>query len=266
MSLGGHLREARNRVGWAALGLIVCFVIGWLAYPFIFDALMVPVREMHGGGAETNLNFTGVLDPFDTKVRTSFFVAVVLSCPWWLAQFWLYVAPGLTRREKWIGLAFVGAGVPLFVGGAALAWNVLPKAVEILSSVTPEGVWNLVSAADYLTFVMQFMFIFGCAFLLPLSMVALTGAGIVRAVTWRRGWRWAVVGISVFAALATPSPDAVSMIFMMIPMVALYGLALLVCAWVDRRRAKAAAAREAEWDAEHDGGASPDGDAAPSSS
>lgn len=252
MSLGDHLRELRRRVTWAALGVLIGAGIGWWLYPQIFDLLLEPVQAIQGGGGETTLNFSEVLGPFDTKVRVSLFVGLLLSSPWWLLQFWLYVAPGLTRREKGIGLAFVLTGVPLFVGGAYLAWSVLPRAVAILTAATPEGAWNLVGAAAYLTFVMQFMFIFGVAFLLPLIMVALTSIGLVRARTWRNGWRWAIIVIAIFAAFATPSPDALSMFFMAVPMAALYGFALLICLWIDRRRDRALAAREREWEAERE--------------
>lgn len=116
MSLGDHLRELRRRVFWVAVGLLIGSAIGWWVYPQLFDILMEPVLQMQGGGSETALSFGEVLGPLDTKVRVSLFVGTLISSPWWLLQFWLYVAPGLTRREKGIGLAFVLTGVPLFLG------------------------------------------------------------------------------------------------------------------------------------------------------
>lgn len=246
MSLGEHLRELRRRILLSCLGVLVGAVVGWIFYPWVFDLLLTPVRDITGGGAETSLNFADVMAAFDTKIRVSLFVGAIVSCPWWLAQFWLFVAPGLTRREKQVGLLFVGAGVPLFVGGAWLAWSVLPNAVHLLTSATPDGVWNLINAANYLAFVMQFMVIFGLAFLLPLVMVALTAIGVVRARTWVKGWRWAVLAIFVFAAFATPSPDAVSMLMLALPICGLYALALGVAWMLDRRRQRRLAAHEAE--------------------
>lgn len=246
MALGEHLRELRRRFLLVLLGLVVGGALGWLVYDQVFDLLLDPIRAIEGGGEQTNLNFTDVMGPFDMKVRLSLFIGTLVSSPWWLAQLWLFIAPGLTRREKVTGLGVVAAGVPLFLGGAFLAWSVLPNAVRLLTGATPDGTLNLLTAAEYLTFVMQFILIFGAAFLLPLIMVALTAVGVVRGTTWRRGWRWAIVGIFTFAAFATPSPDALSMVIMALPICGLYGLALTVCWWLDRRRERRLAEPDTE--------------------
>lgn len=242
MSLADHLRELRRRTVWAFVGILLGAIAGWIFYEQVFALLRQPIDAIAQQGIETNLNFQDVMAAFDLRVRVSFFLGLLVASPWWLYQLWAYLAPGLTGKEKRIGLTFVGAGVPLFLGGAYVAWSVLPNAVHLLAGATPEGVLNLLNAANYLTFVMQFMVIFGLAFLLPLLMVMLTAVSVVRAATWRKGWRWAIIGIFTFAAFATPSPDAVSMIVMALPICGLYGLALLVCALLDRRRERRLAA------------------------
>lgn len=246
MALGDHLRELRRRFVLAFVGIALGAIAGWFVYEPVFALAAEAIRGAEGGGVLTELNFTQAMAAFDLKVRVSFFLGLLMSSPWWIYQLWAFVAPGLTKRERNLGLAFVAAAVPLFLGGAYLAWAVLPNAVELLTSATPDGVSNLLDAAAYLTFVMQFMLIFGLAFLLPLLMVAVTAVGVVRGETWRKGWRWAIVGIFTFAAFATPSPDAISMIVMALPICGLYGLALLVCAQLDRRRDKRRAAEDAE--------------------
>lgn len=241
MSLGEHLRELRNRLVWAMLAILLGAVAGWAVYPQVFEALAEPVRAVGG-----QPNFTNVMGAFDIKIRVSLFVGTILTSPFWLYQVWAYLAPGLTGKEKRIGVGFLGAGVPLFLAGAWLAWVVFPNAVALLLLATPDGAENIIDTPSYLTFLMQFMLIFGVAFLLPLVMVALTWAGVVRAGTWRSGWRWAVLLIFVFAAFATPSPDAVSMLLMALPICGLFGLALLVCFWLDRRRERRAGPAPAE--------------------
>lgn len=237
MSLGDHLRELRRRASWSALAIALGAVVGWVLYPQVFAVLAEPVRQVDG-----HLNFTNVMGAFDIKIRVSLFVGTLLASPIWLYQTWAFLAPGLTGKEKRIGLGFVGAGVPLFALGAWLAWSVFPNAVGLLLLATPEGAENIIDTPSYLTFVMQFMLIFGIAFLLPLIMVALTWAGVVRATTWRAGWRWAILGIFTFAAFATPSPDALSMVLMALPICGLFALALAVCFWFDRRRERREAA------------------------
>ena len=103
---------------------------------------------------------------------------------------------------------------------------------------TPVGSVNFINAHTYLGFVMQLVLAFGIAFLLPLAMVALTSMGLVRARTWGRGWRWAVLALFTFAAIATPTPDALSMILLALPICALYFGALGICVLLDRRAAR----------------------------
>lgn len=246
MPLREHLREARRRVVLAALGIAVGAAVGWAVFEQVFAALQQPILDADAAGRTAALNFEGIATSFDIRLRVSVFVGLLVSSPWWLYQFWAFVAPGLTRREKRVALAYVAAGVPLFLGGAALAWVFLPHAVTILTGFTPEGGVNFINASVYLSFVMQLMLAFGVAALLPLAMVALTALRLVRARTWARGWRWAVLLIFVFAAFATPTPDAVSMILLAVPICGLYAAALGVCALLDRRAERRAALAAAD--------------------
>lgn len=248
MSLGAHLRELRNRVVLAAIGILLGAGVGWILYPHVFEILQQPIEAMRSAGIPAQLNFTELLSAFDIKVRVSIFLGILFTSPWWLYQLWAFLAPGLTRREKGYGLAFVGFGAPLFLAGAYVAWRVLPAAARILGGAIPEGAENLINTSNYVTFVTQFLVIFGLAFLMPLLMVLLTAVGAVRASVWVKSWRWSIVGIFAFSALATPSPDAVSMLLMAVPLLALYGAALGLAVLLDRRRAKRRALAEAHDD------------------
>lgn len=238
MPIREHLRELRRRMIYSALGVGAGAVVGWLAYDPVFDALQAPIEALDAAGRTAALNFTGVATSFDIRVRVALFVGVLLASPWWLYQVWAFLAPGLTRTEKRTALGFTAAAVPLFLAGAALAWSFLPHAVLLLTEFTPVGSVNFINAQVYLEFVMQLVLAFGVAFLLPLVMVALTSLGVVRAGTWARGWRWAVLLVFAFAAVATPTPDALSMILLALPICGLYAAALGVCVLLDRRAAR----------------------------
>ena len=146
--------------------------------------------------------------------------------------------PALKRREKLYTLGFLAAAVPLFALGAGLAWLSFPKAVTTLLDLTPTGGSNFTDAESYLTFITRFVLAFGLAFLLPVLIVGLNMAHVLPSRVLLKGWRISIFLIAVFAAVMTPSPDAVSMIVMAIPMVALFFLALGICLLSDRRRAK----------------------------
>ena len=236
MPLRAHLVELRRRVFLAALGVVVGAVVGWFLYEPVFTALQQPIVSVaEERGTLIGLNFTSMASSFDMQVKVSFFLGVFLSSPWWLYQFWAFVTPGLTRRERLYAVGFVAVAVPLFLAGAFVAWWVLPNAVHLFTAFTPTGAANLIDAQTYLGFVMRIMIAFGIAFLLPVVMVALNFAGIGTAAAWRKGWRWAVLLSFVFAAIITPTPDAVTMLAVAVPMCALYFVALGVCILHDRR-------------------------------
>lgn len=245
MPLLDHLRELRTRVLLAALGLLVGGVVGWFAYTPLFEALQRPVVDLAAArGTTVLINFAGVASSVDMQLKVGLFAGVILSSPWWIYQLWAFVTPGLTRRERRYTLGFVAAGVPLFLAGAAVAWWLLPKAVAVLTGFTPQGAANIIDAQTYLTFVMQMVLAFGVAFLLPVVMVGLTMSGVVRARTWLGGWRWAVLLSSVFAAVATPTGDVLSMMVLAVPMVVLYFVAVGIGSLTDRRRDRRAAVEE----------------------
>ncbi|ACZ29112.1 Sec-independent protein translocase, TatC subunit [Xylanimonas cellulosilytica DSM 15894] len=236
MPLREHLAELRTRLLLVAGGLVVGAVVGWLLY----DPLLVLLtRPLHLAAATQHkdiaLNFTALGSPLDTRIKVSLFLAVMVTCPWWLYQVWAFVTPGLTRREKRHAYGFLGAAVPLFLGGAGLSWWVLPHAVDIFASFVPAGSSQYVNAQEYLSFVMRLVLAFGVAFVAPVLLVALNLAGIVRHETLARGWRWAVLLAFVFAAVMTPTPDALTMVLVAAPICALYFGALGVAVWHDRR-------------------------------
>jgi sec-independent protein translocase protein TatC len=237
MPLMDHLRELRNRVLLAASGLAVGAVVGWFVYNPLFEALQRPILNLaKQRSSQVVINFSGVATSLDMQLKVALFAGVILSSPWWIYQLWAFIAPGLSRRERHYTLAFVAAGVPLFLGGAAVAWWLLPKAVAVLTGFTPQGAANIIDAQTYLGFVMRMVLAFGVAFLLPVVMVGLTLVGMVRAKVWLAGWRWAVLLTALFSAMATPTGDALSMFVLMGPMVVLYFAAVGVGAVFDRRR------------------------------
>jgi len=246
MPLREHLNEARRRFIRVVVGLLLGAVVGWVLYPRIFAALQEPVTRVgEAGQLEIALNFDGVATALDMQIKVSLFAAAILTSPWWMYQLWAFIMPGLKKKERWYALGFIAAALPLFLAGAGLAWWLMPQAVGILTGFTPENAINLITAQLYLSFIMRMVLAFGLAFLLPVVMVGLNLVGIVEARTWFNGWRWAVLLAFVFAAVATPTADAISMFALAIPICGLYFTAVGVCALHDRRVAKRLKAVEA---------------------
>ncbi|ROS30645.1 twin-arginine translocase subunit TatC [Cellulomonas sp. PhB150] len=236
MPLRAHLVELRRRVVLASAGILVGAVVGWFFYDPVFEALQRPINEAaEARDAIVSINFAGLATAIDMQVKVSFFLGVLISSPWWLYQLWAFINPGLNSTERRRTYGFLAAAIPMFLAGAAFAALTLPNAVRVLTEFTPEGASNLIDAQTYLSFVMRFVLAFGLAFLLPVIMVALTLGGVVRARTWARGWRWAILLAFTFAAIMTPTPDILSMVLLALPICALYFLALGIGVLHDRR-------------------------------
>ncbi|MDO5063617.1 MAG: twin-arginine translocase subunit TatC [Actinomyces bowdenii] len=251
MSIGDHLRELRNRVIISAIGVIVGAVVGYLIYDEAFAVVTYPITEAIEKGARLTLNFNTVLGSFDMKIRISMWLGVILSSPLWMYQFWAYVGPGMTAKEKRYTWAYGVVGLLLFLCGVSLGIFLLPHAVTILTGFIPQGAATsgFIDASPYLSFVMRIILVFGLAFLLPEVMVALNQLGLVKGTTLLKGWRWAVVIIFAFMAVANPLPDPWSMIFMALPITGLYFLACYIAIRHDKRVARKRAALDAELDA-----------------
>ena len=239
MPLRDHLIELRNRIILSVVGMAVGAVAGWFLFSPTFEALQQPLLEAATrDDAIVSVNFAGLATALDMRFKVAFFLGLILSSPWWLYQVWAYVAPGLTGKERRYTVGFLSAAVPLFLVGIGSAWVVFPHAVTILTEFRPDGTQQLLDAELYLTFAMRLLVAFGLAFVFPVVMVALTWLGVVPWRVWLRAWRWAVLVIFVFAAVMTPTPDAITMIVLAVPMCALYFGAIGVGALRGRHRVK----------------------------
>ena len=241
MSLGDHLRELRRRVVIAAIAVLVLSVLGWIFYPDIYARLAAPFNDYKNAhpGSAISLNFGNATAAFSQQLSISIFAGVIVASPVWLYQLWAFIVPGLTKKERRISLAFIAATVPLFLGGCALAYWVLPKVLAVLYGFTPSGASNIQQVSDYFSFVTRFILAFGGAFLMPVFLVALSAIGVLPSSAMVKAWRPAVFGIFVLSAILTPTPDAFTMFLMAGPLVVLYFAAIGVAKLIERGRRRA---------------------------
>lgn len=244
MPLKEHLRELRNRLIVSGVGLLLGSVIGFIVYQPFFSALIDPVHRLSDEGRIVTVSFSAVGQPFDIMLQVALFVGVVLSSPVWLYQVWAFVVPGLKKREKRYALGFIAAAVPLFVLGVLLGWLVLPEAVQFFVGLSPEGTANVISADVYIPFVLRLFLAFGVALVLPVVLVGLNMIGVLTGRQILKHWRITVFLIALIAALAAPGSDAMTMFYLAIPLVLLFGVAILICLINDRRRARRRARHE----------------------
>ncbi len=258
MTLTEHLRELRRRMFISAIAIVVGFVVGWLVYDWLFDLLMEPFdsavdRLAEQQGLDASAVMTGVTNPFVTQAKVALVAGLVLASPVWLYQLWAFIVPGLHPNERKWTMIFTAVAGPFFIAGVVLGYLVMPKGIEVLLSFTPGEITNLVDAMNYLSFVLRVLIVFGISFEIPLFVVMLNLAGVVRAKQLAR-WRSIIVFCTfVFAAVATPSTDPITMLFLAIPMVILFLIAEVIAHLVDRRRVSS----EPDYDELSDDQASP---------
>jgi sec-independent protein translocase protein TatC len=244
MPIMGHLKELRNRLVKAALAIIVGMVLGFVFFHPIFAVVTHPFCSAVINGKTgchrtgDQLVVTGVFDPFMLRVKIAFFVGLIVSSPLWLYQVWAFIAPGLYRREKRWAYLFVGVAAPLFAAGAVLAYFVMSRGLRYLLGLTPKGVLNLPSIDTYLSYFQGMILGFGLAFELPLALVILNIAHVLTHARFRRWRRLMLFAAFLFAGIANPSPDPISMLLLAVPCVVLVEVAEVVIYFNDRRRAK----------------------------
>ena len=245
MPLLDHLRELRTRVFRAALAVAAGTVLAFVFYEQLLEFLTHPYvqiePELAEQGIDTNLVITGIGGAFQFQLKISVVAGMVVSSPVWLWQLWAFVLPALHRNERKWALLLTAVGVPLFAAGVALAYVILPKAILVLIGFVPDGFASLVSGAEYYDFVLRMMLVFGVAAEIPLVVVMLNRLGAVSGAQLVNARPWTVIGLFVFAAIATPSTDPLTMLFLAVPMTVLYLVSEVIARVTDRRRAASAA-------------------------
>jgi len=234
-----HLIELRRRLLWSVAAVAVCFGICFYFARPIFAFLVQPLVKAGQG----KIIYTQIFEAFFVEIKVAFFAALMLAFPVIANQLWQFVAPGLYRQEKRALLPFLLATPLLFLCGAALAYYIaIPVALHFLLGFQGNlgGIQQeaLPAVGNYLSFVMQFLFGFGLAFLLPVLLMLLERAGIVTRAQLKGARRYAIVGAFAIAAVLTP-PDIGSQLLLAIPLVILYELALIGIWFTERRRGRA---------------------------
>jgi sec-independent protein translocase protein TatC len=244
MPLMDHIRELRNRIIKMVLALALGMVVGFIYFHWAWYKIEAPfcsakINGMTGCKVVGDQLVVGaILDPFYLRVKIAFIVGLILSCPVWLYQIWAFIAPGLYSREKRWTYTFVGTAVPLFVGGALFGYLVMPRGLHYLLGLTPHGVVNLPSVDTYLSYALLMLIGFGLAFEVPLFLVGLNLVGILTHARFRKWRRVMIFSVFLFAGIASPSPDPITMLLLAGPCVVLVEVAEVIV-WVnDRRRAR----------------------------
>jgi sec-independent protein translocase protein TatC len=250
MTLMEHLRELRDRLFKACLGILLGMVAGWFLATPVQELLVSPycaamldaATADNGGVAPANWSCDGLLLQLQAtsgllvKLKIAMWLGLILGAPMWLFQLWAFIAPGLHRHERRWAYAFAAAAAPLFALGGVLAYFVVATGLEFLLSFQPDEVATQLEISGYIDFITGLMLLFGVAFEFPLAILLLNVAGVVTGRQMLRWWRVTVFLFFVFAAVATPTADPFGMTFLALALSGLYFGAVGLAFLNDRRR------------------------------
>ena len=228
-SIVPHIEELRRRLLNSVAAIVIGLLVGLALSEQIVDVLARPI-----GGRESLLAI-GVTEPLSIFFRVALVSGAILASPYVIAQLWVFVASGLKKSERRTFYFAFPMAIILFLAGVTFAYFVmLPVAVPFLLSVMGFNITP--TPSDYVKFVTSVLLWMGVAFELPLVIFVLARLGFVNAGMLLRNWRYAVVIISVVAAIVTPTVDPVNMAIVMAPLAILYVLSIILAVFAYRDR------------------------------
>jgi sec-independent protein translocase protein TatC len=235
MTVVEHLEELRHRIVVSVIAVLGGGILGWFLYQPFMNLVNNPFCDYVNGlpadrrpPAGCRLVFSGPVDAMLIKLKVVLFLGLFLALPVLLYQLWAFIVPGLTTRERKLSVPFVVASMLLFLLGAVFALFTLPKGLGFLLGFAGPDVTPLISFPSYVGFVVLVTLAFGVSFEFPILLVFLTMVGVLSSAKLRAWRRWAILGISVFAAVITPSSDPYSMLALMLPMVFFYEASIII--------------------------------------
>ncbi|MEO7127172.1 MAG: twin-arginine translocase subunit TatC [Nakamurella sp.] len=255
-----HLYELRHRLFRAVLAIFLGAIVGfiWFVYgvPLLHIASLgdiltrpycsVPSPPRLSIDGTCRLLATSAFSALQLRLTAAVMAGVVLTCPVWLYQLWAYIGPALYSKEKKYALVFTGVGAALFTGGMLLAYVVIPEALKVLLGFGGQFVDAALDPQLYYKFLVGMMLIFGVSLELPLLLVMLNYAGVLKGAKLAQSRRYAFFGLIVFSGFAVPGNDPISMSVLAVTLCVLYEVAVQVSKAHDRRKGKMAAASYVE--------------------
>lgn len=237
-----HLTELRSRLIYSVILFMIVFCIAYKFSDDIFKFLVQPLSDLLvKKGESRRLIYTNLTEAFTTYLKVSSFTAFFVTFPYLAFQVWRFAMPALYKKEKFVFRGFLIATPVLFFSGALFAYYIIfPTAYDFFLSFESPGVDGALpiqleaKVNEYLNFVMRLILAFGICFELPVVLSLLAIAKFVTSKMLLERWRIAVVVIFAIAAFITP-PDIISMIGLAIPLILLYGFAILMVSLIEKR-------------------------------
>jgi sec-independent protein translocase protein TatC len=228
MSFLEHLEELRKRllISFAAIG--VGFFVSWAYADVLFGKLQEPLTRFLAPGDK--LAYTRLTAPFFLYMKVAFFAGLFIATPVILLQVWLFISPGLYKRERRYAVPFIVFATLFFILGGWFGWRYLLPATCSFFIETGKQFKQMVTVDDYFSFASTIILAAGLVFETPILIFFLARLGIVTPAFLMQKFKYAVLLAFIIAAVVTPTPDMVTQTALAVPMIVLYLLGVGI-AW-----------------------------------
>lgn len=235
MSFLDHLEELRRRILNSLIAVGIAFAACWYFADEIFEVFYNLIVST---GAE--LNQSEVTEAFTIELKMALMAAIFLSSPFIIAQIWLFISPGLYRRERRYALPFIFSASILFVLGGLFGYYVaLPVGLKFLIDFGKNlKLVTLLTVSSAFDLVFALLVGLGVVFEIPAVIFLLSRLGIVSGPFLLKNMKYAVLGCFVAAAIITPTGDIGNMMILAVPMLALYAIGIIVAFVFGKKRKK----------------------------
>jgi sec-independent protein translocase protein TatC len=239
-----HLEDLRKRLFYSFIALFVVIIPAWFFSKDIYNVLALPVTRYLP--ENTKLAFTTLTAPFMLYIKVSFLTAIFVTSPFIFLQLWYFVAPGLYRKEKKYVVPFVLFTTFFFALGAVFAYFIVfPWACRFFLTMGADF-QPVITVDKYFSLALRVLLGIAIVFELPTLVFFLSRMGLITARWMVKNFKYAVLVVFIIAAVITPTPDMITQSIIAFPMLALYGLSILIAFFSGKRREKKRSEREEE--------------------
>jgi sec-independent protein translocase protein TatC len=226
-----HLDELRRRLMFSLISIVVTFLVAWIFRERIYGFLAIPILDV-----VDKLVVIKPTEPFTIYLKVSFTAAVFLAAPFLLSQAWMFIAPGLYRREKIYALPFLFSSTLLFILGGAFAYYiVIPPALRFLLVEFGSEFEPMITAVEFFDFTILIIIGMGVIFQMPVLVAFLSIFGMITPRFLWKNFRYAFLIITIIAAIVSPTTDPFNLFLWSGPMVILYSISIAI-SWIFQRK------------------------------
>lgn len=242
-----HLEELRKRIVYSIIAVAAGAGTCWGYRERIYGIMQRPIMDaLKANGMSEKLVYLNPTEPFNLYLKIAALCGLFLTSPFVLYQVWMFISPGLYRKEKRYVVPFMISTITLFTAGGYFGYKVAyPRALDFLIGFGRQF-QPMITIGEYTSLFLSIVLGMGLIFELPILVFFLSLMGIVSPNFMWKNFRYAILGIFIVAGIVTPTPDIINMCIFASPMLGLYVLSIGVSYLVHPKQRAARREKQAQ--------------------